>query len=106
MEDVSGKYTGAIIILNDVTDLKTAEQQITLQWNKLEKALQELKVLHGMLPICANCKKIRDVNGKWEHVEVYVRDHTDADFTHSLCPQCAEKLYPGICIKEKAGGGE
>ncbi|NLV66607.1 MAG: PAS domain-containing protein [Spirochaetes bacterium] len=101
MEDVSGKYTGAVIILNDVTELKSAEQQIRIQRDELEEVLGELKVLHGILPICSSCKKIRDDRGNWDHVEVYMRDHTDAEFSHSLCPDCAEKLYPGMGLKKR-----
>ena len=100
MVDVSGKYSGAVIILNDVTELKLAEQQIRIQRDELEQVLHELKVLHGILPICSNCKKIRDDKGNWDHVEVYMRDHTDAEFSHSLCPECAEKLYPGMNLKQ------
>ena len=99
MEDVSGKFTGAVIILNDMTDLKVAEQQIRIQHDELEQVLHELKVLHGILPICSNCKKIRDDKGKWDHVEEYMRTHTDAEFSHSLCPECTEKLYPGMNLK-------
>jgi hypothetical protein len=55
-----------------------------------------VKTLSGLLPICASCKKIRDDSGYWTQVEVYVRDHTEADFTHSICPECAKKLYPDI----------
>ncbi|HPS58882.1 MAG TPA: PAS domain-containing protein [Spirochaetota bacterium] len=99
MADVSGKYSGAVIILNDVTELKFAEQQIRIQRDELEQVLHELKVLHGILPICANCKKIRNDKGGWDHVEVYMRDHTDAEFSHGLCPECAEKLYPGMNLK-------
>ena len=99
MEDVSGKYSGVVIILNDVNELKKAEQQIRVQRDELEKVLDELKVLHGILPICSRCKKIRNENGEWSHVEVYVKQHTSADFSHSLCPECAKKLYPGMDIK-------
>ena len=52
-------------------------------------------VLKGILPICANCKKIRTDLGYWEQVEVYIRDHSKVEFTHGICPECAKKLYPG-----------
>jgi len=54
----------------------------------LEQALSEVKTLRGLLPICSLCKRIRDDSGHWDHVEVYVRDHTDADFSHTYCPEC------------------
>lgn len=61
---------------------------------KLEKALKELKILRGFIPICAQCKKIRDDKGYWEQVEVYITHHSEARFSHGLCPECAEKMYP------------
>jgi phosphoserine phosphatase RsbU/P len=62
----------------------------------LEKTLGEMKRLGGLLPMCANCKNIRDDQGYWHQVESYIRDHSEADFTHGLCPACLEKLYPEI----------
>lgn len=65
-----------------------------VQKNKeLQEALAKVKTLSGLIPICANCKKIRDDEGFWHQVEVYVRDHSDANFTHSVCPECVKKLY-------------
>jgi CheY-like chemotaxis protein len=63
---------------------------------ELREALANVKVLRGLLPICASCKKIRDDKGYWEQIEVYIRDHSDADFTHGLCPDCIKKFYPDI----------
>ena len=56
----------------------------------------QIKVLSGFLPICASCKNIRDDKGYWNQIEVYVRDHSEAEFTHSICPACARKLYPDL----------
>jgi hypothetical protein len=61
-----------------------------------EKALEETRVLRGFLPICASCKKIRDVDGYWTQMEEYIRDHSEADFSHGICPECAKKLYPQL----------
>jgi AmiR/NasT family two-component response regulator len=61
---------------------------------ELRAALASVKTLSGFLPICSGCKKIRDTAGSWQEVEVYVRDHTSAEFTHGLCPACAHRLYP------------
>ena len=61
---------------------------------RLEEALQNVKTLRGMLPICSNCKKIRDDEGYWQQIEEYVRVHSEADFTHGICNECVEKLYP------------
>lgn len=61
---------------------------------ELQDALAKVKTLSGLLPICAGCKKIRDDSGYWNRIEDYIRRHSDADFTHGLCPECAKKLYP------------
>ncbi len=61
---------------------------------RLEKALAHVKTLSGLLPICANCKKIRDDKGYWNQIENYLREHSGVEFSHGLCPECGEKLYP------------
>ena len=61
-----------------------------------EAALAKIKVLSGMLPICASCKKIRDDKGYWNQMEAYIRDHSEAEFTHGICPDCAKRLYPEL----------
>lgn len=63
---------------------------------ELERAAQEIKQLRGIIPICAACKNIRDDAGFWRDVESYVRDHSGAEFTHSICPSCMKKLYPEL----------
>ena len=60
---------------------------------ELQAALAEVKTLHGILPICASCKRIRDETGAWEQVESYVREHTNVEFTHGLCPDCAKTTW-------------
>jgi K+-sensing histidine kinase KdpD len=65
-----------------------------------EKALDEIKILRGFLPICASCKKIRDDNGYWTQIEGYIKEHSEASFTHSVCPECARKLYPDYYNKK------
>lgn len=61
--------------------------------HKLEAALKDVKKLSGLLPICSNCKKIRDDNGYWGQIESYIRDHSEAEFSHGICPECSDKLY-------------
>jgi AmiR/NasT family two-component response regulator len=63
---------------------------------ELRQAMDEIRTLKGMIPICASCKKIRDDEGYWQDVAVYIRDHSEAEFTHGICPDCARKLYPGF----------
>lgn len=72
--------------------MKRQEQLIV----ELQEALEKVKVLSGLLPICASCKDIRDDKGYWKQIEVYIRDHSEADFTHSICPDCQKKLYPEL----------
>jgi hypothetical protein len=64
--------------------------------NDVSQARQEVRQLTGLLPICANCKKIRDDSGDWQRLEEYIQDHSEADFTHSICPECARELYPEL----------
>jgi two-component system cell cycle response regulator len=67
------------------------------QANKeLKAALETVKTLRGLIPICSNCKKIRDDKGYWHRVEVYIQEHSEADFSHSICPECTKKLYPDV----------
>jgi hypothetical protein len=61
---------------------------------ELAQALAQVKQLQGLLPICANCKKIRDDHGNWYQIERYIDDHSEAKFTHSICPDCMRTLYP------------
>jgi DNA-binding response OmpR family regulator len=74
------------------TALREKEHLIT----ELKAALSEVKTLSGLLPICAGCKKVRDDQGFWSQVETYVSQHTDATFTHGLCPGCIAKYYPEL----------
>jgi len=74
--------------------------EILRQKEELEKALAEIKVLKGLLPICSHCKKIRDDKGAWEVIEVYIRNHSEAKFSHGICPSCAKELYPDFYKKK------
>ena len=71
------------------------EERVRERTAELQHALDNVKVLRGMLPICSSCKKIRDDQGYWTQLETYIHLHSDADFTHGLCPGCAEKLFEG-----------
>jgi len=70
------------------------QSQLAENVDELETALEQIKTLRGIIPICAHCKKIRDSKGYWHQVEVYVRDHSKADFSHGLCADCMAELYP------------
>ncbi|HPO16365.1 MAG TPA: hypothetical protein PLI09_23215 [Candidatus Hydrogenedentes bacterium] len=68
---------------------------------ELKESLSQVKTLSGLLPICAACKKVRDDSGYWNQIEVYIRTHSEAEFTHSLCPECMKKLYPQFYMESK-----
>ena len=87
--DAYGRMTHYAGIVIDITDRKRAEEA-------LRHAFDQIKTLRGIVPICTSCKKIRDDRGYWNQVEVYVRDHSEAEFSHSLCPECIKKLYPEL----------
>jgi len=80
---------------NAKLSLISQEQLILIA--ELQEALANNKTLKGMLPICASCKNIRDDRGYWNQIEAYVAEHSDAEFTHGICPDCIKKLYPEYC---------
>ncbi|MDY6952611.1 MAG: hypothetical protein SWE60_13955 [Thermodesulfobacteriota bacterium] len=77
---------------------KEAERERDRVIEELQKALSEVKTLRGLIPICAQCKSIRDDKGYWNRIEGYIQEHSDAEFSHSICPECARKLYPDVEI--------
>ncbi|MCK5682405.1 hypothetical protein KAI46_16510 [bacterium] len=84
-----------------LSDLQTAhdklEGKVKERTAELKKKIEEVKVLSGFLPICASCKKIRDDSGFWNQIESYISTHSEAEFTHGICPECTKKLYPEFC---------
>ncbi len=73
--------------------LKKSNEELDQSNKALRESMAQIKVLHGLLPICASCKKIRDPKGYWQQLEDYLLDHSDAVLSHAICPECAEKLY-------------
>ncbi len=96
LQEEGGPRLGRLLLLHDVTARVKAEQSREQVIRALQQALGDIRVLRGMLPICSGCKKIRDDGGYWRQIEVYIRDHTDAEFSHSLCPDCVAQLYPDL----------
>jgi len=88
-----------IIVTLLLSKLRITMQQRAGLITKLQNALNAVKELSGILPICANCKKIRDEEGYWHDVDVYISRHTKAEFTHGMCAECANKLYPSLFDK-------
>lgn len=78
----------------EVFDRKRAQEIGEMLVEELQSTLGKVKLLSGHLPICASCKKIRDDEGDWNQIEKYIRDRSEAEFTHGICPECAKKLYP------------
>ncbi len=72
------------------------EKERNLLLKQLQEQQQKIKELSGLIPICSSCKKIRDDEGYWHQVEEYIRQHSKAEFTHSLCPSCSKTLYPDL----------
>ncbi len=70
--------------------------QMARQTADLKKALENVRQLEGLLPICSSCKKIRDTTGYWNAVESYIQNRSEAEFSHSICPECAQRLYPDL----------
>jgi PAS domain S-box-containing protein len=89
-----GAIIGASSIAYDVTERKKMEAERTHLIAHLNETLSKVKILSGLLPICASCKKIRDDRGYWQKLETFVREHSGAEFSHSICPECMRRLYP------------
>jgi len=83
-------------LTQEIAERKKAEKVREVLIGRLEDALAEVKTLQGIIPICSGCKKIRDDEGYWQQVETYIQKHSDAQFSHSVCPVCAEELYPEV----------
>ncbi len=99
IRDRDGRVMGASTVARDITRRKAEEQERLRLIQELTDALAQVKTLSGLLPICASCKKIRNDNGYWEAVETYISEHSDADFTHGICPECVQRLYPEYSLK-------
>lgn len=106
--DQHGNATGILSVGNDITERKRVEeerkiliQELKETLGQLQEALARVKTLSGLLPICSSCKKIRDDSGYWKQIEAYLREHSDATFTHGLCPECIKNLYPGLVIDDE-----
>jgi len=91
---VKGELVGRVASFVNITKRKEVEADREKLIQKLQDALDKIKVLRGIIPICASCKKIRDDKGYWNQLESYIREHSEAEFSHGICPDCAQKLYP------------
>lgn len=94
VRDDNGRFRQSRSTFIDVTEARKARHELLEKNRELNDALTKVKLLSGLLPICASCKNIRDDDGYWNSVEKYIGEHSEAAFTHSICPDCARRLYP------------
>ena len=92
--NADGEVETIVDVVRDITAIKRAEKEKDELIARLQNARSEIKSLKGILPICSNCSKIRDEEGHWNRLEKYFEDHSRTKFSHALCPECAQKLYP------------
>ena len=96
--EIERAITIAMARHGDLMACRRLYQELAQRTRALETAMAEIKTLRGILPICANCKKIRDDAGYWNQIESYIRERSEAEFSHSICPDCARELYPDLDI--------
>jgi DNA repair exonuclease SbcCD ATPase subunit len=85
-----------IALQKEIDERKQIEKEREKLISELQMAMGEVKKLSGFLPICSSCKNIRDDEGYWNQIENYIRDHSEAEFSHSICPECVKKLYSDL----------
>ena len=100
--NAKGRLSQMIEYTFDITERKQIENERDQLIKDLQRSLAEVKTLSGMLPICSFCKKIRDDKGYWNQIEAYIHEHSDATFSHGICPDCTQKLYPEYSKKSPA----
>lgn len=86
-------------VCRDITDRKKAAKEREKLIRKLKEALAEIKTLRGIIPLCSFCNKVRDDKGYWEQVDIYINKNSEADISHSICPECVKKHYPDLSKK-------
>lgn len=94
--ELLARVSSALTLKLEMDCRKARELELRRSNEALQKALKEVKVLRGLIPICASCKKIRNDSGFWQQLEEYLGEHSEAEFSHGLCKPCIKKLYPGV----------
>jgi DNA-binding response OmpR family regulator len=94
--ELLARVSSALTLKREMDQRKTRELELQRSNEELQRALREVKVLRGLVPICASCKKIRNDRGSWQQLEEYIQEHSEAEFSHGLCQACVKKLYPGV----------
>lgn len=103
LKEKDGSLAGYVFIVRDMTEQKKAEAEREALIEELQEALANVKTLKGLVPICSGCKKIRNDKGYWQQVEGYIKEHTEADFSHGICDDCAKQLYPEAFLGNEEG---
>ncbi|OGW47019.1 MAG: hypothetical protein A2V62_07890 [Nitrospirae bacterium RBG_19FT_COMBO_58_9] len=94
--ELLARASSALALKKEMDCRKAREGELRRSNEELQKALREVKVLRGLIPICASCKKIRNDGGVWQQLEEYIGEHSEAEFSHGICQPCVKKLYPGV----------
>ena len=94
--ELLARVASALTLKREMDCRKEREAELLRSNEELQRALKEVKVLRGLIPICASCKKIRNDGGFWQQLEEYLGEHSEAEFSHGLCQPCLKKLYPGV----------
>jgi phosphoserine phosphatase RsbU/P len=94
--ELLARVSSALTLKSEMDRRKNREFELRRSNEELQRALKEVKVLRGLIPICASCKKIRNDGGFWQQLEEYLGEHSEAEFSHGLCQPCIKKLYPGV----------
>ncbi len=94
--ELLARVASALTLKQEMDCRKLREAELRRSNDELQQALREVKVLRGLIPICASCKKIRNDGGFWQQIEEYIGEHSEAEFSHGICQPCLKKLYPGV----------
>ena len=94
--ELVARVSSALALTEERIVRKAREQELLMRTQELERALREVKVLRGLIPICAKCKRVRTDTGDWQQLEVYIQDHSETEFSHGVCQVCMKVVYPNV----------
>ena len=94
--ELVARVSSALALKEERNTRKAREQELLMRTQELEQALREVKVLRGLIPICAKCKRVRTDKGNWQQLEEYIQVHSEAEFSHGICHVCMKEVYPGV----------
>jgi DNA-binding response OmpR family regulator len=94
--ELVARVSSALMLREERITRKAREQELLMRTQELEQALREVKVLRKLIPICANCKRVRTDAGDWQQLEEYIQDHSEVEFSHGVCQACMKQVYPDV----------